>query len=75
LPGTGVLGGKTESNVGTLWRSAFQLDAKGIFVIGSRYKKESTDVVKAVQKIPLIQYPDWNAFCAAAPYDAKWVGA
>ena len=24
----GVLGGKTESNVGTLWRSAFQLDAK-----------------------------------------------
>ena len=69
----GVLGGKTESNVGTLWRSAFQLDAAGIFVIGSRYTPDSTDVVKAVQKIPLIQYPDWNTFCAAAPYDAKWV--
>jgi tRNA(Leu) C34 or U34 (ribose-2'-O)-methylase TrmL len=69
----GVLGGKTESNVGTLWRSAFQLDAAGIFVIGSRYAPDSTDVVKAVQKIPLIQYPDWNTFCAAAPYDAKWV--
>ena len=46
---------------------------QGLFVIGARYKKESTDVVKAVQKIPLIQYPDWNSFCAAAPHDAKWV--
>ena len=64
-----------RTTAGTLWRSAYQLDAAGLFVIGSRYKPESTDVVKARQKIPLIQYPDWNTFCAAAPYDAKWVGA
>ena len=72
----GVAGGEIIENLGTLWRSAYQFDAKGLFVIGHRYKlrqMEKTDVVKVTHKIPLIQYPDWSAFTEAAPHDAKWV--
>jgi len=72
----GVAGGEIIENLGTLWRTAYQFDAKGLFVIGHRYKlrqMEKTDVVKVTHKIPLIQYSDWSAFTEAAPQDAKWI--
>ena len=37
--GIGICGGKTSENLGTLWRSAWQLGASYCFVIGSRFKK------------------------------------
>ena len=29
----GIYNGKTEVNMGTLWRSAYQLGASGIFIV------------------------------------------
>lgn len=42
----GIFHSKTEQNIGTLWRSAYQLGASGIFTIGKRYKEMSSDTYK-----------------------------
>lgn len=70
----GIYQGKTAANLGTLWRSAFQLGAAGIFVIGNRYQKQSSDTVKAYRHIPLRQYLDFGEFQSARPYDCMLVG-
>ena len=36
----GVYRGKTEHNIGTLWRSAFILGAAYIFTVENKYKKQ-----------------------------------
>ena len=57
----------------TLWRSAFQFGAAGLFVVGDRYEAQTSDVTKAWQRVPLVNHPDWNAFAAAQPRGALWV--
>jgi len=37
----GVFGAKSEKNLGTLWRSGYQLGAAEVFVIGERFRTES----------------------------------
>ncbi|KAJ1493953.1 Alpha/beta knot methyltransferase, partial [Baffinella frigidus] len=71
----GIIGTKTEANLGTLWRSAFQLGAAGIFQIGCRFAqaRHSCDVTNAHAKIPLVEYPEWNDFARSAPFSATWV--
>ena len=54
--GIGICGGKTAANVGTLWRTAYQLGASFIFTAGARYPKQASDTVKAQRHIPLYQY-------------------
>ena len=54
----GIYQGKTPANLGTLWRSAFQLGAAGIFLIGNRFKKHASDTTSAYRHIPLRQYTD-----------------
>ena len=71
--GIGVLNSKNQANVGTLWRSAFQLGAQFMFTIGTRYRHAPTDTVRAVQRIPLFECDDWTDFAAFAPRGAKWV--
>ena len=71
--GVGVMGAKTQANVGTLWRSAYQLGASFLFTIGQRYRAQSTDTVKAPTRIPLFELDDWEAFAKFAPRGAKWV--
>jgi len=44
----GVLGLKYTPNLGTLWRSAYQLGAAGIFMVGCKFDKLSSDVVRCV---------------------------
>lgn len=70
----GIYQGKTPSNLGTLWRSAYQLGAAGIFVIGSRFKRQASDTVKAYKKIPLREYTDFEHFQSSRPYDCELVG-
>lgn len=70
----GVVNTKNQANVGTLWRSAFQLGAQFIFTIGTRYKHQPTDTVKAVQRMPLFELDSWSDFVEFAPRGAKWVG-
>ena len=43
----GIVGAKNEQNVGTLWRSAFQLGAAFIFTVGTRYRSQTTDTLKS----------------------------
>ena len=72
--GIGILAPKTASNVGTLWRSAYQLGASMLYTIGGRYKSSSTDTLNVPARIPLIELDDWNTFAEwAAPKAAVWV--
>ena len=45
------VGGKNANNLGTLWRSAFQLDAAFLFTVGGRYKVQATDTVNAASHL------------------------
>ena len=70
----GIYHGKTDINIGTLWRSAYQLGASGIFTIGRRYKQQSSDTCKAMRHIPLRNYVDYDDFAKHRPEGAVLVG-
>lgn len=70
----GVYHPKTGANIGTLWRSAFQLGASGIFVIGARYRHQSSDTVKAYRHVPLRHFDTFDSFFAQLPHAAPLVG-
>ena len=69
----GIWHGKTGANVGTLWRSAYQLGAAGIFTIGARCQVSAADTVKTFRHIPLRQYDTIEQFKLAIPYDCPVV--
>ena len=69
----GIYRNKTAENLGTLWRSAYQLGAAGVFTINHKYKKESTDSFHTMGKIPFWDYPDWEGFLANRPRGAQLV--
>jgi tRNA(Leu) C34 or U34 (ribose-2'-O)-methylase TrmL len=69
----GVVNSKNMANVGTLWRSAYQLQAQFMFTVGARYKHQPTDTVSAVQRVPLFELDSWNDFVEFAPRGAVWV--
>jgi len=69
----GIYHNKTPINLGTLWRSAYQLDAAGIFTIGARYTKQASDTVKAYRHIPLRNYVDFDHFNESRPYDCRLI--
>lgn len=72
--GIGVFRGKTEHNIGTLWRSAYILGASYIFTVDGKYKKQSSDILRAWARIPLFQYKDFEDFYKSIPYDCLLVG-
>lgn len=63
----GIYRGKCEANVGTLWRSASQMGATGIFTVGRRYPNQCSDTTKAHRHIPLREYADMDTFIASLP--------
>ncbi len=63
----GICNGKTPSNLGTLWRSAYQLGAAGIFTVGRRYKPQCSDTCQAPRHIPLREFDHIGAFLPARP--------
>lgn len=69
----GIYHPKTEVNIGTLWRSAFQLGAQGIFTIGHRYKRQASDTVNAMLQIPLRHYEDFESFRENLPMQASLI--
>lgn len=70
----GVFRGKTEHNIGTLWRSAFILGASYIFTVEKKYKKQTSDVVKAWSRIPLFHYRNFEDLLKNIPHDCRLVG-
>jgi len=69
----GVYQPKTEVNVGTLWRSAYQLGAAGIFTIGRRYKKQSSDTTNSYLHVPLRNYETFEDFKEHIPEQCQIV--
>lgn len=51
--GIGIINVKAGVNVGTLWRSAWQLGASFVFTVGRRYKRQSSDTYCTPRNIPL----------------------
>ncbi len=72
--GIGVVNMKTKVNYGTLYRSAYCFGADFIFLIGRRFKKQSSDTVKAFKHIPLYEYSSVDDFIDHIPYDCRLVG-
>lgn len=71
----GIYKPKHWENVGTLWRSAWQLGAAGIFTIGgAKPKHQITDVLRVDKRIPLRCYDDFDSFLAARPQGAQLIG-
>ena len=70
----GIFRPKHWENVGTLWRTAWQLGAAGIFTIGAKPDRQITDVLRVDKRIPLRCYEDYDAFMAARPQGAQLIG-
>lgn len=70
----GIYHTKTAANIGTLWRTAHQLGASGVFTIGRRYKAQCTDTLKTPRHIPLRHYLDMDDFNRHRPEGAILVG-
>ena len=60
--GIGIIGNKFDSNIGTLWRSAYAMGADFIFTIGKRYKHDVTDTCRARKHIPLFNFDTYEEF-------------
>ena len=72
--GIGIENCKTGTNLGTLWRSAHNLGASFIFVIGKRYYRQASDTTKAWRNIPLFQYGSFDSVYSNIPHDCVLVG-
>ncbi|MHB8134638.1 MAG: TrmH family RNA methyltransferase [Anaerolineaceae bacterium] len=63
-----------SENIGTLWRSAYQLGAAGIFIIGKSRRSQVSDTAKTVQQIPLRTFDTWEDFLVHRPIGTRIVG-
>lgn len=70
----GVYGCKTSANVGTLWRSAYNMGAAYIFTIGRRFPRQASDTVKAWKHVPMLEFTLFDEFLVSRPHDCLLVG-
>lgn len=70
----GVYQPRSDINIGTLWRSAFQLGAQGIFTIGRPYRHQTADTANTPFQIPLRCYPTLEEFLQARPVGTVLIG-
>jgi len=61
-------------NIGTLWRSAYQLGAAGIFTIGKAHSRQHSDTEAVWRHIPYRRYKSFDQFKASLPYGCQLVG-
>ena len=71
--GIGIVKPKHDANVGTLWRSAWQLGAAFIFTVAARFRYEASDTTQAHKQLPLYKYDEWGDFASNSPHGAVWV--
>lgn len=60
---------KTESNVGTLMRSAVNFGAALVFTVGRRYRRQASDTVHAAHQIPVLHFASWDDARRHLPID------
>ena len=70
----GVYHTKHQVNIGTLWRSAYQCGASGVFTIGKRYQEQASDTCKTTRHLPLRHYLTLNEWHTALPHGALVIG-
>jgi len=70
----GIYQPRSVENIGTLWRSAYQLGAAGIFVIGRSYRKQTSDTESTLRLIPLRHYLTFEDFLTVRPVGAQLIG-
>ncbi len=70
----GIYQPRSVENIGTLWRSAYQLGAAGIFVIGRSYRRQTSDTELTLRLIPLRHYLTFEDFLTARPVGAQLIG-
>jgi tRNA G18 (ribose-2'-O)-methylase SpoU len=70
----GVYNALNQVNIGTLWRSAHQLGAAGIFTIGRPYRHQPADVSYAMHHVPMRHFLTFDDFMSARPVGAVLVG-
>jgi len=63
-----------NENIGTLWRSAYQLGAAGIFVIGKWRRSQASDTARTMLEIPFRNYLNWENFLQHRPVGSRLVG-
>ena len=69
----GIFNPKKDCNYGTLMRSAYQLGAAGVFVIGARFKRQVSDTCNASEHIPAREFADFDSFFKQKPLGANLV--
>jgi tRNA G18 (ribose-2'-O)-methylase SpoU len=72
--GIGIERGKNNFNYGTLFRTAQMFNADFLFVIGARFKHQSSDVRKSWRHVPTFSYNDISDFNKHRPYDCLLIG-
>lgn len=72
--GIGIERSKFEVNIGTLWRSAYNMGASFIFTIGKRYELQHSDTTQSWRHIPLYNYRTIQDLKDHLPYQCPIVG-
>jgi tRNA G18 (ribose-2'-O)-methylase SpoU len=72
--GIGVQLPKFECNVGTLWRAADLFEAKFLFTVGRRYRRQASDTMKSWRHVPLYNFDTVADLVKNLPYSCQLVG-
>jgi tRNA G18 (ribose-2'-O)-methylase SpoU len=72
--GIGIVNGKTEANIGTLWRAAYLYEAAFVFTVGSRYKRQASDTPNTPRHTPLFEFQTVDDLIRHLPYGCPLVG-
>jgi tRNA G18 (ribose-2'-O)-methylase SpoU len=72
--GVGIECCKTEVNYGSLYRTAHILGASFVFMIGQRFKKQSSDTSKSWLNLPVYSYESFKDFYKNLPYGCQLIG-
>ena len=72
--GIGIENPKTESNLGTLFRSSHIFGADFVFTIGGRYRRQASDTTAFAKHLPFYYYADIKDFASHTPAGCKIVG-
>ena len=72
--GIGVECMKSEVNYGTLFRTANIYGASFLFLIGKRFKRQSSDTMRSERHIPLYEYLTISDFYDHRPWNCPLIG-
>jgi len=64
---------KTETNIGTLLRSAHNFGAAFVATIQLRYRQQASDTTKATRHVPMLHFDTFGEFVSAAPVAARLI--